>query len=175
MVKKIACNYNEVAHEYAGFVSSVPEKRVLAIITTSSIESGSQNLQNYITHKEKKGYEVHLVTDSWTSSKLRSWMKDNYESLNIEFALLIGDPTTSSGDVPMYMNSRTPTEWYYQELSGSGISSSDVYAEVHLGRIPVYNTGDIQNLDDILEKTIAYENANKDDIGWRFKALLSMK
>lgn len=175
LVKKLAVNYNEVAHEYAGFVSSVPERRGLAIITTSSIESGSQKLQNYITMKEKKGYDVHLITDSWTSSKLRSWMKDNYESLNIEFALLIGNPTTSSGDVPMYMNSKTPTEWYYQELSGSGISSSDVYAEVHIGRIPVYTSGDIQKLDNILEKTIAYENANKDDIGWRFKVLLSMK
>ncbi len=183
LVRKLVDNYSEIAPRYGRFESSSrPEKRGLAIITTSTIQSGSQNLQAYIDSKDKNGYKVHLVPESeWNTGsgdkcdKIRRWLKTNYENLGIEFALLIGDPTPSSGDVPMKKSGSTPTEWYYGELSGTNISSSDVFAEVHVGRFPVYSSGDIQKLDKIIEKTIAYENADDDEIGWRFKALLSMK
>ncbi len=182
-VRKLVDNYNEIAPQYGRFESrSRPSKRGLAIITTAAIQSGSQNLQAYIDSKDKNGYEVYLVPElEWNTGsgdkcdKIRRWIKSNYESKQIEFLLLIGDPTPSSGDVPMKKSGSTPTEWYYNELSGSGISSSDVYAEVHVGRFPVYSSGDIQKLDKIIEKTIYYENADEDEIDWRFNALLCMK
>jgi hypothetical protein len=174
MVKKLVDNYSEMANAYADFKGD--RNGGLAIITTDDIQSGSQQLTAFISHKEMRGYTVTVETASnWSTSEIRSWIKDNYESLNIEYLMLIGDPTPSGGDVPMYKTGSTPTDWYYAELSGSGISSSDVTAEVHVGRIPVYSSGDIQELDKILEKTMLYENTPEEEIGWRFKVLLSMK
>lgn len=174
MIKKIADNYNEMASAYSA-IEGV-RNGGLAIITTNDIQSGSQQLNAYKTHKEMRGYTVTIETKSdWSTSEIRSWIKSNYESLNIEYLLLIGDPTPSNGDVPMYKSGSTPTDWYYAELSGSGISKQDVTAEVHVGRIPVYKSSDIQKLDKILEKTMRYENTPEAEIGWRFKVLLSMK
>ncbi len=175
MVKKLVKNYSDMVDAYAAYNSN--QKGGLAIITTNAIQSGSQQLAEFIKHKESRGYTVTLETkNSWRTSEIRNWIKTNYQSLAIEHLLLIGDPTPSSNaDVPMYKSGKTPTDWYYAELSGSNISSRDVFAEVHVGRIPVYNSGDIQKLDKILVKTMEYENKPAEEIGWRFKVLLSMK
>lgn len=65
------------------------------------------------------------------------------------------------------------TDWYYSALTGDW-SDKDEFAEVSVGRIPVYDE-DISTLDGILEKIITYENASAETIDWRFNALLAEK
>jgi len=183
-IKLLVANYDDMAAAYASYESNTVKATGLAIITTNAIKTGSAQLNAYIAAKEKRGYTVTVATETqWGTGsgavcdKVRAWLKSNYQTLGIRFVLLIGNPTPSTGDLAMYKgtSNTTPTDWYYSELSGSTISSSDYIAEVHVGRIPVYSTADIQKLDKILTKTIAYENAPLTEIGWRFKALLSMK
>jgi len=177
------------------------------ILTTGAISSASTQLNAFITLKQSKGFNVKVVTESeWgggtgdnAAENIRSWLKKNYQSLGIEYVLLIGNPVTETGDVPMKMtwprysessyvsNQEAPTDYYYAELSGNwdldgdgrfaeqyddrAAGGADIYAEISVGRIPYY--GNINDLDHILAKTIAYENET--NITWRKKALLPME
>ena len=86
-----------------------------------------------------------------------------------------------------------PTDYYYADLTGNwdlngdnhygdgdsygfgdyGEGGVDLYPEVYVGRIPVYNN-DVVGLDKILQKTIDYEKIGDKDISWRKKMLLPM-
>lgn len=178
-----------------------------AIITTNQTASSSTMLQNFIDHKSALGYNVILATENiWgggtgdgAAENMRNWLRNNYLSSDIQYALLIGNPDPASGDVPMKMcwprfhetveteKKQAPTDFYYAELSGdwdinndgySGVDGDDfgqpggpdLYAEVSVGRIPFY--GSIADLDKILAKSIAY--TNETSRGWRKSALLPM-
>ncbi|MBN1409698.1 MAG: carbohydrate binding domain-containing protein [Spirochaetales bacterium] len=176
------------------------------IITTEAISSSSSQLANFITHKELLGFNVILATEgTWgggtgdtASDRIRDWLKTSYLSRNIAYALLIGNPDTGTGDIPMKMSwprsyadtdRNAPTDFYYAELSGNwdangnGVfgegddlsnviaGGADKYAEIAVGRIPYY--GNTDDLDHILAKTIAYENSS--DTAWRRNILLPMK
>lgn len=177
------------------------------IVTTNATEATSQQLSRFVSCKEAEGFDVDVITeDVWgggtgdaAADNIRTWLKANYASSNIEYVLLIGDPTPASGDVPMkmvwprYNTSRytqyrdAPSDFYYSELSGNwdydgdGIfgeyrddyrqGGADKFPEVSVGRIPVYGN-DIATLDGILAKTISYINSA--DISWRKNALLPM-
>ena len=112
------------------------------------------------------------------------------------------DPSSggdSVGDVPMKMcwprrgasdgYQEAPTDHFYADLTGNWDLDGDGYfgewgddygpsggvdfaQEVTVGRIPVYD-GDFSALDDILQKTIDYENGSTGS-GWRTSALLPM-
>ena len=178
-VKNIVVNYEEIAGEYDSDFTFVNRSKY-AIITTASIQSGSSKLSSLIASKELRGFDVEVVTQStWgnNADDLRSWLQSNYESMGIEYVLLIGDPHPTSGDVPMkvvsYSQGSGPTDFYFAQLTGS-FSSSDGDAEVSVGRIPVYND-DYATLDDILDKCVRYENVAISDILWRTNALLIAK
>ena len=175
------------------------------IITTSAIANASTHLQDFVASKQAKGFTVQVATEAtWgggtgdaASEHIRSYLKSHYLADNIAYVLLIGNPITDVGDVPMKMawpktSSDYPfgeTDFYYAELSGNwdlngnglfgefggdfGAGGADVYAEVAVGRIPVYGN-DIVKLDHILAKTIAYENEPASDIAWRKNMLLPM-
>ena len=174
------------------------------IITTSAIQSNSTQLANFVTHQQGRGYTVAVKTESdWgggtgntAAENIRTWLKNNYASLGIQYVLLIGNPNPSSGDVPMKMTyprlgatdgyAESPTDYYYADLTSNWNADGDAYygvwgtgkdftskplAEVVVGRIPVYSAA-YSTLDSILYKTIAYEDATS--IAWRKNMLLPM-
>lgn len=126
------------------------------------------------------------------AENLRMWLQDNYATLGIQYVLLIGDPAPASGDVPMKLvdpgELETPTDFYYADLTGTwdqdgdGIFGEiaddypggfDGLAEVHVGRIPHYESS-TGLLDAILLKTVEYENAAVTE-AWRTGVLLPLE
>ena len=173
-----------------------------AIITTQDIRDNSTQLANFVTHKQNMGFTVTVVDegDLWgagtpvagdaSATKLREWLQANYETMDLKYALIIGDPRVDQGYVPMKMfpcgDRDIPTDYFYAELTcnwdkdGDGIigeKDSDAtsgdeierYFEVYVGRIPHY--GVMADTDAILQKTINYETAT--DTAWRRKVLVS--
>ncbi len=127
---------------------------------------------------------------------IRAWLIANHVQLGVQYVLFVGNPHPTSWDtnhsVPMKMclpisfsanPQEAATDMYYGELSGNwdldgdGIYGEyfddfvgggfDMYCEVAVGRIPVYDTGttQIDYLDSILQKTISYERSA--DRAWR--------
>ena len=160
------------------------------IITTSSLESSITFLKNW---KEYIGYTVKVVNISWISSqysgldleeKIRNFLIDKYISWGIEYVLIVG----SHSVIPMRYcypdrdnhnsNGKTPTDYYYADLTGSWDSDGDGYygeryddspdfnAEVWVGRIPVDNPEVVES---ICQKTINFEQSTG---SWKGKALL---
>ncbi len=198
-LKRIAVNYEDMIGAYTLTPAAKPH---LAIITTDATVAGSQSLSGFIESKEQKGFEVSVVTEGeWAtgaadrSDALRNWLQQNYEEQQISYVLLIGDPVPTTGDVPMKMTlamatpigSDCPTDYYFAELTGDwdqnkngwfgegsldlGRGGCDKYAEVAVGRIPLYDN-DYATLDEILDKTVAYENAAPVDVEKRKNILL---
>lgn len=167
-----------------------------AIITTAAIRDASTKLADFMAHKTALGFNVILATETeWgggtaqnAAINVRQWLQDNYITQDIGYALIIGNPHPSDGDVAMKMcTGDHPTDYFFCELTaewdkdGDGIygehgseasqgSETDKYFEVFAGRIPHY--GNMANTDSILEKTIAYETSS--NMQWRRKALLPM-
>jgi len=129
---------------------------------------------------------------SGTAGKIRKWLQNNYISKGIEYVLLIGNPDPDTGDVPMlkcwprrsYSTYRdAPTDYYFADLTGSWDSDGDTYfgeypddsgvdfyAEVFVGRIPIYEL-DYTTLDSVLQKMIDYDKM-RGSRAWRKKLLL---
>jgi Peptidase family C25/S-layer homology domain len=175
------------------------------IITTNNIKLGSSELQNFVSSKEMRGFTLEIVTeDAWgggtgdtASENIRNWLSNNYEIKNIEYVLLMGNPNPDSGDIPMKMlwprshasDYRTsPSDYYYADLTGNwdldgdglygeeddfGTGGIDRNWDVLVGRIPYY--GNMNDLDKILAKIIAYENETPNEAVWRQNVLLPMK
>lgn len=197
-MKSRVVNLDSMGDEYKNYPVSSTRGSGYVIITTNAIKNGSSKLASFVTSKENRGFNVSVVTESeWGSGAddIRNWLKNNYQSKEIEYVCLIGNPTTSSGDVPMKMcypwkaSNPVPTDFYYADLSGNwdnngnstygefgdvGPGGIDNNAEIHVGRIPVYGN-DYQTLDKILQKTIDYENAPANEIAWRKNLMLVMK
>lgn len=141
------------------------------------------------------------ATGDTASEFLRQWLQLNYTNDSseqvIDYVLLIGNPHPDSGDVPMkrtypYKTGSTvysyPTDYYYADLTADWNSTPDAYygkwpedfdtndypiaTEVYVGRIPFY--GNVEDLDSILAKIIAYESSSTTNAAWRGKALLAM-
>jgi autotransporter-associated beta strand protein len=172
------------------------------IITTSAIQANSTQLANFVAWKQEQGYTVAVETESaWgggsgdtAANNIHHWLAANYVSMGIQYVLLIGDPTPSTGNVPMKMmwpgapGSSDPeqaaTDYYYAALTTNWDANGDGYygewgsdvtvappAEVAVGRIPVYGT-DYADLDSILAKTVSYESSLS--TAWRKSMLLPM-
>ncbi|MBU1908812.1 MAG: hypothetical protein KJ726_02065, partial [Verrucomicrobia bacterium] len=149
------------------------------IMTTDEIYSESPTLYGLTTHKEDMGFTVHVVTETkldgnaaatgWNevtgqspdgkADRMRKWLQDNYIGMQIEYVLLIGNPSPDWGDLPMkschFQAYIYPVDGYYADLTGNwdldgngffGNETNDVDAvggvdkvpEVYVGRIPVY-------------------------------------
>jgi hypothetical protein len=200
-------NFPEVAPAYAALQKGPqnPPSPRYVIVTTSAILSASTQLEALAASKRQRGFEVDVLTEAdWgggrgdeAAENLRRWLKVNYQTRDIEYVLLIGNPDPGSGDVPMKMCYPTrlrqykecPTDLYYADLTGDwdrdkngkfGEYKGDLRPggaernwEVLLGRIPHY--GDAVELDSILAKIIAYESAPVSDRSWRRMALLPIE
>ncbi|MBU1694801.1 MAG: hypothetical protein KKC51_12675, partial [Verrucomicrobia bacterium] len=183
------------------------------IMTTDEIYSESPTLYGLTTHKADMGFTVHVVTETkldgnaaatgWNevagqspdgkADRMRKWLQDNYIGMQIEYVLLIGNPSPDWGDLPMkschFQAYIYPVDGYYADLTGNwdldgngffGNETNDVDAvggvdkvpEVYVGRIPVYTMDPSwrETLRGIIWKTIKYELEG--NIAWRRAALL---
>lgn len=207
--RQLTLNYDEIVSRdplYSLRPSAAAAEPTYAIITTNAIADQSGELINFVRHKERRGFMVQVVTeDAWgggvgdaAAENIRSWLKTNYQSLNIEYVLLIGNPHPTLGDVPMKMlwprlNSssyrESPSDYYYADLTGNwdadddgffgewaddfGTNGVDRYWEVRVGRIPFY--GDSEDLDHILLKVIRYQRETLESATWRKHVLFPIK
>ncbi|NIP25692.1 MAG: hypothetical protein GWN67_15345 [Phycisphaerae bacterium] len=200
----MAANFAQAAEAYdkaaaggeEGIDSPNPGSTGYVIITTAAIQGASTELSAFVAHKQSRGFNVQVITEStWRVStgdtdanNIRAWLAGNYVTSDILYVLLIGNPHPGTGDVPMKMCiSDHPTDYFYAELTadwdrdGDGIYGErggdatagdevEKYFEVYTGRIPYY--GNIADTDSILQKIIDYEN--EADVDWRRNVLLPM-
>ncbi len=196
-IKRIVSNFSTFEGTYTREVKRTREPKYV-IMVTEKIVSNSQALNAFIAGKEARGFDVQVVTDTdWgggsgdsAAVNIRTWLKDNYENPAIEYVLIMGNPHPLNGDAAMKICDRDkPADLYNSDLSGTwdgngnGICGEwtdyeqgdpDKYAEVHVGRIPLY-TGNYTVFDKILNKIITYENAQLDEIDWRWKMIIPME
>ena len=81
------------------------------IITTSKIKNHSTKLQYFVNFKKSQGFSIRIITENHfnrittapypnrRAEKIREWLRKNYQTLGIEYVLLIGNPEP---DDPMY-------------------------------------------------------------------------
>lgn len=154
--------------------------------TRTSLSSvGMAGLSAFVALKQSQGFTVHFATEAqWgggvgdnAANGIRQWLQANRTNLNLQYVLLIGNPDPVTGDVPMKGafpdgSSLVPTDFFYAELSGdwdangNGVAGEsddftlpggpDAFAEVSVGRIPVYTN--LAETDKILLRTVTYQN-----------------
>lgn len=188
-------NYSRARLAYNGATHRA--KATYLIMTTKSFLQESLALDTFVAIKENQGFNVEIATeDTWgggtgdaAMTKIRSWLKANYESKNIEYLFIIGDPSQSS-KLPMThgpTNSDTNplVDYCYADLSSARLNSEeesgenrlldfDKYAEINVGRLPVYN-GDVATADKLLRKFISYATETSASAeSWRFNVLMPM-
>ncbi|MHB9035071.1 MAG: C25 family cysteine peptidase [Armatimonadota bacterium] len=209
----LAANYNDAQAWYAAKTTGTRLTSLAAtqtitdyvILTTSDVTAASTKLQAFVNHKTSRGFSVAIVTQTaWgggtgdaAANNIRAYLKANYLTKGIHYVLLIGNPSPSTGAVPMKMlwprrSSSTyqeaPSDYFYADLTGNwdldndgfygeenhdfGTGGIDRFPEVIVGRIPYY--GNISELDSILQKTIDYETGTYGGT-WVRNVLLSMK
>ena len=132
-VRDMTVNFTEMAGEYGSYVVSA-DTGGYVIITTSAIQTASDNLDDFVANKQARGFNVQVVTEgTWgggtgdhAAEHIRSWLQDNYLDLDVKYVLLIGNPNPTTGDVPMKMcypqasdagYPDCPTDFYYAELT----------------------------------------------------------
>jgi hypothetical protein len=115
------------------------------IITTSEIQAASQKLNDFVAHKQSRGFDVQVITDAnfgggvgdTAAENIRTWLQAHYISDNIQYVLLIGNPHPLSGDIPMKMlyprnnegdeYKESPSDYYYADLTGNWDLDGDGY------------------------------------------------
>ena len=126
------------------------------------------------------------------ADSIREFLQDAYWAWSPTYVLLIGDPDPydatdpggSVGSVPMKMawvagsgaSNNHPTDQYYAELTGNWDSDGDGFVgeyeddsmcyddELRVGRIP---TEDVSIIDDVLERTMLYEDDSSSPPSYR--------
>jgi hypothetical protein len=129
------------------------KKNGYAIITTNAIVDHSAVLSDFVINLRSRGFNVYTVTEKMygtdTGQKrainIRKWLKANYQDLDIEYVLLIGNPdpddpsdrSDSIGDIPMMMcwpdiyeadpdlDNPVPTDYFYADLTGDWDADND--------------------------------------------------
>ncbi len=152
-----------------------------------------ERLDFFVDYKEKEGFNVVFkpledFREENIEEDIRNYLKENYESMNIKYLLLIG----TTDEIPMFIVFPHPngedlpveTDFFYGELD-SNINFDnddypgepeedkiDFYSEIGVGRIP---EDDIDNVVEILNRTISFEKLeNKSKVllpggFWNFK------
>ncbi len=143
---------------YAPQVAAPSSVADYVIITTSTIQSSSTKLADFITCKMTCGHTVKVVTEGTVAddthyvsgstageraNNIRAWLKSHYQPDGIDYVLLIGDPHptsfTSSISIPMKMCwpmdhiEDTPTDMFFAELSNTWDYDGDGYYGEYFG------------------------------------------
>jgi hypothetical protein len=82
-----------------------------AIVTSSAIRSASAQLDDFVLHKEGRGFDVYVFDEAdWggaglagdaAAEALRTFLGTAELALGFEYLLIIGDPRPATGPVPM--------------------------------------------------------------------------
>jgi hypothetical protein len=158
---------------------------------------------NFISWKTYVGFNIKIVniTDSEISSqqgsdlpeKIRSFLRQYYQSWGIQFVLIVGnhatipmrycypDPSNHRFDIFDWTSGEVPTDYYYADLSSAdedswdydgdgyygeyGQDLPDFFPEVYVGRIPVNSHAKITYT---LNKLVSFE---QDTGSWKQHAL----
>lgn len=160
------------------------------LITTEELTESTLFLR---TWRELQGYFPKIVTISWIDQrypgndiqeKIRTFLIEKYKEWGIQYVLIVG----SHSVIPMRYcypdknnhaySGRTPTDYYYADLTGDWDADQDGYhgergedepdflADVYVGRIPVDDPDLVEN---ICQKIIEFEQT---DESWKKQALL---
>jgi hypothetical protein len=181
----------------------------IAVITTAELAAASETLLDAWTAlRSSQGYTVRIATDDpanpfyfdestgdptedTRADRIRKWLIDNREELDLGWVLLIGNPDPSGAalyPIPMkicavYDGTAAPTDFYYANLTddfdgnGNGTyceedDDVDFVPDVYVGRLPVYSDG-AAAVDEMLERILAYEEESlSGDLEWRRRVLL---
>ncbi|KAF5432881.1 Peptidase family C25 protein, partial [Candidatus Methanophagaceae archaeon] len=154
LAPQLFLNYDAAMGWYSPRIPILPQQTYdYVIFTTNAIEANSAKLAAFVTHKQKRGHSVLIVTETDFGSltgqapnhkaeKIRQWLKNNYAAKGIEYVLLIGDPhpyENGEGDIPMKMChpernqveyddcEQTPTDYFYADLTGNWDIDGDQY------------------------------------------------
>lgn len=199
--------------QFGGAYQAAPSSAArYVIVTTSSIQNASVKLADFVALKQAQGFVVQVATEStWNggnasgadakANALRAWLQANYQSLSIDYVLLVGNPhPTNDGNdaVPMKMlwprNNATyytqykeaPSDIYYADLTGNwdldndgkyGEYGDDSGAGGYDLNAEVFvgripYYGNAAELDFILQQMIDYQTS---ELAWRQEALLPME
>jgi hypothetical protein len=152
------------------------------IITT---ESWDDYLGDLVTFETKRGMKAGMFLRSWIvanytgaddQTKIRAFIKDAYNTWDIDYVLLVGDARDANGiphrgfwnDAYGENESDIPSDLYYAALDGTWNSDgdarwgeyspeeADLYPELAIGRACVSVAADVQNF---VTKTIRYQDS----------------
>ena len=187
-----------------------PEKSML-IVTTQATVSGSRLLGKYADAKRARGMSVTVATEAdyggpgekgrTRALRIRAWLRGQYQRFG--YLLLVGDPGTEYGDVPMLKvwprddlaNScggidceTSGTDSFYANPNGEwDLNGNGRYAEWGVddqaGGVDLFPYltvgrfpvyfGDTDELDRLLEHVLAYMNADPGALAYRKKLLFA--
>ena len=113
------------------------------------------SMQSLIDWRKQMGYEVHVaeVSDIGNSTTaIKNYIQSSYVNWNNppEYVVLVGD-TDGSFSIPYFSTTWGASDYDYTLLEGD-----DLFPEMFIGRISANGSSD---LDNIINKTIAYEKA----------------
>lgn len=172
MVKNLVLNSDNLSSWYVISSNKLTDASPipLAIITTSYIVQHSTKLAAFVAHKNSRGYQTQVVTESqWgggtgdtAAEHIRSWIQSNYPS-NVQAVILIGNPNPTTGDVPMKMlwprhgaadgYEEAPSDYYYADLTGNW----DLDADGYYGEYPDdFGAGGVDRLAEVTVGRIPY-------------------
>ncbi|HJO24662.1 MAG: C25 family cysteine peptidase [Myxococcota bacterium] len=150
-----------------------------AIVTSSEIRSLSQNLVPFAASKTARGYTTHVFDEAdWNGAglvgdaaaeALRAFLQSAHALFDFDYVLLVGDPRTATGPVPMKtLHPRTfgylsttpngwsadcdsfvmtqdpvPSDYYYGDVDGNwDLDGDGLYGEFGDYDAPIGPTGD---------------------------------
>lgn len=170
-----------------------------AIITTEEYKNRLTKLDDYVTHKTNRGFRMHVITEKDydpngettggqpRAYKIREWLHNNYQDLDLLYVMFIGNPNTDTGDTPMFIaRGNIATDYAYADCSGAtwdlngdgsygtnddrGEGGVDYYPEVWTGRMHIYGDhheyATVADMDYLLQRNIDWEN-DSGDLSWR--------
>ncbi|MCK5797929.1 MAG: hypothetical protein KAI47_12125 [Deltaproteobacteria bacterium] len=139
-------NKDQAGHWYEH--AKTAQKPGYAIVIASSLRKASTKLDAFVALKTAQGFSVTVAgetdiakaqvgKDAIAADRLRAWLQENYKALNLEYLLIIGNPTdfarssslsaSSTFAVPMMrvhtvemlasIKEITPTDEYFAELT----------------------------------------------------------
>jgi hypothetical protein len=189
----------------------IPPERGLLIVTTAAIAAGSQQLEPFAAAKRQRGMRVVIATEAdyggaeergvARARRIREWLRSQY--FDFGYLLLIGDPSTQYGDVPMLkvrprddlanacggIDCETSgTDAFYANPNGEwDLDGNGWYGEHGVddgpGGLDLWPEltvgrlpvyfGDVAELDLTLERLLAYTNADPEAIAYRKRILFA--
>ncbi|MBN2829981.1 MAG: hypothetical protein JXR56_06655, partial [Candidatus Cloacimonetes bacterium] len=131
--KALISNYEEIVDREIPFHN----KRILIIYGNSTDQQYLDKLNEFVTWKKQKGYEVATASTATTgtsTTSVKAYIQTAYNNINTrpEYVILIGDTSGTLG-ISCYSVGGGSSDYPYQQLTGG---ASDTLGDVFIGRMP---------------------------------------